>query len=147
MERAAVQGLQKTAWFGRIAIVFIYVYFGVLKIIGASPAEEIVTQLHAHTVPFIPINAFLVLLGAVEVAIGLLFLWPKITKIAISIFLIHMFTTILPLAVLPHTSWSSFGVPTLAGQYILKNVALIALVSCIIAINTFVIKQKNYGTA
>ncbi len=142
MEPIISQGLQKAAWFGRISIAFIYVYFGVLKIVGLSPAEGVVTQLHAHTVPFIPIGTFLIILGLGETVIGLMFLWPQITKITFYIFIAHMLTTILPLAVLPRETWSQFGVPTLTGQYILKNVVLIALAGQIFTLNNNLNKEK-----
>lgn len=127
-------------WFSRAAIAFVYIYFGVLKILGVSPAEDVVTRLHAHTVPFIPIGTFLIILGAGEVIIGMMFLWPRITKITYVVFLLHVFTTILPLAVLANETWSRFGVPTLTGQYMLKNIVLIAL-----ATNIFVLHKITYN--
>lgn len=38
-----------------------------------------------------------------------------------------MFTTMLPLLLLPQYVWDGFLVPNLLGQYILKNVVLISL--------------------
>ncbi|MFA5051546.1 MAG: hypothetical protein WC544_00605 [Patescibacteria group bacterium] len=134
------QLLGRIAWFSRAAIASVYIYFGALKILGISPAEDIVALLHAQTVSFIPIHTFLTLLGIGETIIGLMFLWPKITTIAYVVFLAHMFTTVLPLFILPHETWSRFGVPTLTGQYIMKNVILIALATNIF----FIIKINNH---
>jgi len=52
---------------------------------------------------------------------------PKMARIAVVILLIHMAMTLLPLVLLPDISWSGLLIPTLEGQYIIKNVALIAL--------------------
>jgi uncharacterized membrane protein YkgB len=62
-----------------------------------------------------------------EILIGILFLFPKLTKITFVLFVIHMFTTISPLVMLPAETWSSTGVLTFEGQYIMKNLILISL--------------------
>lgn len=112
----------------RFSIFFVFFYFGILKLLGLSAVEALVTQLHDLAIPSIPIDLFVIFLGAVEVIIGLLFLLPKYTKLAVLIFACQISTTLLPLFVLPQTTWLSFGVPTLVGQYILKNIVLIAMV-------------------
>lgn len=58
--------------------------------------------------------------------IGLLFLIRGVERIVIPLLFIHMITTIMPLFLLPDVSWSGFMTPTLEGQYIIKNIALIA---------------------
>jgi len=40
---------------------------------------------------------------------------------------VHLSTTIMPLVLLPQFTWQSFLVPTLEGQYIIKNILLIVL--------------------
>jgi len=52
---------------------------------------------------------------------------PKLTKWAFGLMIVHMFTTFGPLLFLPAVSWQFFGVPTLEGQYILKNIVLVAM--------------------
>lgn len=113
---------------GRIALAIIFVWFGALKVIALSPANGLVGMLLDQTfLSFIPYDVFLVAFGMVEVCIGLLFLIPKLERIAILLLLIHMVTTVLPLFLLPSVAWQMPFVPTLEGQYILKNAALIAL--------------------
>ena len=51
---------------------------------------------------------------------------------ALSLFAIHMFTTILPLFCMSEV-WEHTIVPTLEGQYIIKNIALIACAFSIFA--------------
>lgn len=112
----------------RLAIFVIYFWFGILKVFSLSPANPLVGGLLAKTLPFVEFNQFIVFLGIVEMVIGILFLIPKLEKIAIVILLIHMAATFGPLLFVPQMSWQSPFVPTLEGQYILKNFVTFALV-------------------
>lgn len=114
----------------RFALFIIYFWFGLLKILGQSPASPLVKTLLAKTMPFFPATSFVVLFGLFEVIIGILFFIPKMEKFAISLFGLHMATTLLPLFVLRET-WQHTLVPTLEGQYIIKNIALMACALCI----------------
>lgn len=123
----AVKVFNTIIWFNRLALSIVFIWFGYLKIIQVSPAEALVQHLHSITVVrFIPINIFLILLGSVEVAVGILWLFPKLTKLAFVCFGLHMFTTFLPLIYLPADTWQHAFVLTLTGQYIIKNIVLIA---------------------
>lgn len=75
--------------------------------------------------PFMPFSSFIVLFGLFEMAIGILFIIPGLERKALVVFFAHMFTTILPIFVMSEV-WTSIMVPTLEGQYIIKNLALIA---------------------
>ena len=59
--------------------------------------------------------------------IGILFLVPKATRVVLVVFLGHMVMTTMPLLLLPQMTWQKALVPTMEGQYIIKNVVLIAL--------------------
>ena len=111
----------------RITIFIVYFWFGGLKVIGASPAAELVTELQQMTLPFIGSEVFLIGLGLFEVLIGILFLFKKITRQAFLVLLAHMFTTFGPFVFLPEIVWNGFPSLTIEGQYIFKNVFLIAL--------------------
>ncbi|HLZ89190.1 MAG TPA: DUF417 family protein, partial [Puia sp.] len=92
-----------------------------------SPAEALVTNLHRITIGhFIRIQCFLVTLGIIECTIGILWLVPKFTKWVIVVFFSQMFTTFLPLFIMRDQTWSDFAVLSLSGQYILKNIVLVA---------------------
>lgn len=118
---------QSIIWLNRLALFIVFFWFGFLKILEISPAEGLVTHLHATTIAsFIEIDTFLVLLGVVECFIGILWLIPQLTKVAFVIFLFQMFTTFLPLLFLPKDTWQNTLVLTLTGQYIIKNIVLIA---------------------
>jgi uncharacterized membrane protein YphA (DoxX/SURF4 family) len=124
--------LSQVTQFARIAMAIVFFWFGILKVIGVSPANGLVEALLDKTLPFIPFEGFIIFLGIWEALIGLLFLFPKLTKWAFILLVVQMFTTFGPLLFLPEASWQKFLlVPTLEGQYILKNVVLIALGSMI----------------
>ncbi len=110
----------------RIALFVIFFWFGLLKVLGFSPATPLVSTLFQKTISFMPFAEFLVLFGLFEMLIGVLFLIPKATRITIPLLAIHMATTVLPLFMLPKVAWTSWFVPTLEGQYIIKNLVLIA---------------------
>ena len=127
-DRYIIRTLEKIAIpAARISLFIIFTWFGFLKVIGASPAGPLVSNLLEQTIPFMSPETFIVLFGLFEVFIGILFLIPKMERLAILLLVIHMVTTFGPLVLLPETSWQGFLIPTLEGQYIIKNVALIAL--------------------
>jgi hypothetical protein len=120
-----MHALLSASWMNRTMIAIVYVWFGSLKIFGLSPAEGLVTKLFDITLsPFMSIKQFLILLGLVESAIGLLWLFPRISKWVFWIMMGHLFTTFLPVLFLPNETWQSFFALTLTGQYIIKNVVL-----------------------
>lgn len=113
---------------GRFALFIIYVWFGALKVLGMSPASQMVLELQHRTLPaFIPDATFMVAFGLFEVLIGVLFIIPRAERVALVLFAAHMVMTVLPLFFLPHMVWIHWFVPTLEGQYIVKNIALIAI--------------------
>ncbi|MCA9391151.1 MAG: hypothetical protein KC582_02765 [Candidatus Magasanikbacteria bacterium] len=113
----------------RIALFIIYFWFGSLKVFGLSPANPLVRELLEVTLPMIAPETFIFFFGVLEALIGILFLFKNewISRVTIAIMWLHMSLTLLPLFILPQIAWSAPFVPTLEGQYIIKNVALIAL--------------------
>lgn len=122
-------------WFGRIALFTVYFYFGAIKIFSTSPAAPLVYALHEKTISFIPFQPFYIGLSLLEMLIGVLFLIPRFTHLVFILFIIHMATTMMPLVILHSYAWQSAFVPTLEGQYMIKNLVLIALV-CSIIVNS-----------
>lgn len=113
--------------YARVTLAVLYFWFGILKVIGVSPASPLVSALLGMTMPFIPESVFIPIFGALEVILGFMFLKPKLTKITLILFWLHIFTTTLPLLLVPREIWTGFLVPNLEGQYIIKNMALIGL--------------------
>jgi uncharacterized membrane protein YkgB len=108
----------------RIALGVVFVWFGALKLVpGLSPAEDLVRA----TVPFLPGEWFLPFLGLWEVAIGLGFLTGRALRITILLLFLQMPGTLAPIVLLPSRVFTVLPVGlTLEGQYIVKNVVLIA---------------------
>jgi uncharacterized membrane protein YkgB len=73
-----------------------------------------------------PFGAFYIAFALFECLIGILFLIKGAVRIVIPLLFVHMIMTFLPLVFLPTESWQAPFVPTLVGQYIIKNLVLIA---------------------
>lgn len=110
----------------RIGLFMVFFWFGILKILALSPASPLVQNLFEHTMPIMPFDTFLVAFGVFECIIGILFLIRGMERIVIPLLFVHMLTTIMPLFLLPEVTWSGFLTPTLEGQYIIKNIVIIA---------------------
>jgi len=121
--------------FSHIALFIVFVWFGALKLFGLSPATPLVTDLlnHMQTLMTLPIESglFVMIFGGFEVFIGLCFIVPKLQKLGLILLIPHMITTIMPLFLLGDTAWHGMLSPTLEGQYIIKNVVIIALATSI----------------
>ncbi|HVU06355.1 MAG TPA: hypothetical protein VHE10_00975 [Candidatus Paceibacterota bacterium] len=119
--------------FAHIALFIVYVWFGAVKLFGYSPANPLVDALLHQTMPFITFHTFNLILGAYEVLIGLLFLIPRKERYAFILLVPHVIVTTLPLFLLKGMTWQSMFVPTIEGQYIIKNVLIIAVAAMVFA--------------
>jgi uncharacterized membrane protein YkgB len=113
--------------FGRFSLFVVYFWFGILKIVAVSPANPLVEDLLERTLPFLTFKTFNAGLAFFEMLIGILFLFPKATKAVLVLLFVHMITTFMPLVMLPQVTWQSPFVPTLEGQYIIKNLLIISV--------------------
>lgn len=118
---------------GRTALFIIFFWFGILKIFGTSPANPMVADLLSVTMPFMSWETFIILFALYEMLIGIAFIIPRGERAAIALLIPHMIMTSLPLFFLPEMTWQGFLVPTLEGQYIVKNLVIIALATGIAA--------------
>ncbi|MEM1013254.1 MAG: hypothetical protein AAGI46_13675 [Planctomycetota bacterium] len=112
-------------WAMRYALAFVFVVFGILKPLGVSPAAGLVLQT-VNWVPLVSAEFMLHAIGWWEVAIGISFLARPLLRLAILLLAMQMVGTFLPLVVLPDVTWQSNFAPTMEGQYILKNLLIIA---------------------
>lgn len=110
----------------RIGLFIVFFWFGALKVVGQSPASGLVADLLKRTIPFMEPNTFIFFFGIFEVLIGILFIIKGAERVVIPLLFIHMIMTFGPLILLPAVTWSGFLIPTLEGQYIIKNVVIIA---------------------
>ncbi|MDX2025651.1 DoxX family membrane protein [Microcella sp.] len=110
--------------FARLALGIVFIWFGALKMIGdLSPAYDLV----AATVYWLTPEIIIPLIGLWEVAIGVAFLFPPLTRLALLLLIPQMPATFLPLVLLPAVTFTvvPWGL-TLEGQYIVKNLVIIA---------------------
>ena len=110
----------------RFSIAVVFIWFGMLKVLGLSPAGGLVQALFESSINFVSFANFYTFFAWFEVVIGILFFFPRMTRIVMPLLLVHMITTFGPLVLLPSESWSGFMIPTLVGQYIIKNLVIIA---------------------
>lgn len=112
----------------RLALATVFVWFGLLKPLGLSPVDPLVTTT-VDALPLFSPEQWLVIIGWWEVAIGLAFLHPFTTRVALVLLALHMVGTFAPLFIAPGLTFQEGRIPygpTLQGQYIFKNFILIA---------------------
>ncbi len=107
----------------RISLGIIFVWFGILKPFGISPAQALVER----TVYWLPPEFFVPILGWWEVAIGICLVVRPLARVGVLLLFLQMPGTALPLLLLPDICFTTvpYGL-TLEGQYIVKNLALVS---------------------
>ena len=121
----ARNGLNMLRW----SLGIIFFWFGVIKFFpGLSEAEEIASRTISW-LSFGKISAAysMPLLGTLECLIGIGFFFHKWMHITLILLLFQMLGACLPLLIFRDDTWTEyFFVPTLLGQYIIKNCVLIS---------------------
>ena len=114
----------------RISIGIVFVWFGFLKFFpGLSPAQELairtITLLSFGLIPdFIIING----LAFWEVLIGIGLISGKFVRETLLLLFLQMAGTFAPIFLFPNEVFTHFPyAPTLEGQYIIKNLVLVAV--------------------
>lgn len=111
----------------RIALFIVFFWFGFIKLTGMSPASPLAEALTAKTIGVEYFDALFKAISLLECLIGVLFLVPKAVRIVIPLLFFHMIIVCAPLVLVPELTWQKAFIPTLEGQYIIKNVAIVAL--------------------
>lgn len=113
----------------RCALGIVFLWFGALKFFpGLSPAEMLAGKtISALTAGYVAPNVSVPLLAAWEASIGLGLLLFGPRRIFVVMLLLEMPGTMLPFVLFPHETFTHAPfVPTLEGQYIIKNLVLSA---------------------
>lgn len=102
----------------------IYLWYGMLKVLGISPVEELVY----HATHWLGTHQFVIFLGFWEVAIGLFLIIKRFNRLGLLLLFLQFPGTFLPLFLNPEDCFTifPFGL-TLEGQYIFKNLVLISV--------------------
>src|SRR5680860_261054 len=112
----------------RISIGLIFVWFGVLKFWpGLSPADQLAAEtIDRLSFGLIAEDLARVLLAILETAIGMGLITGKFMRFTLLLLTGQMLGAVTPLFLFPEVTWSGLFVPTLEGQYILKNIVLVS---------------------
>lgn len=123
IDRAIIQTLNRISLPTlRISLGIIFIWFGALKPLGNSPANDVITK----TVYWFNPDIFIPILGIWEIAIGLCLLYAPFIRAGLFLLALQMPGTFLPLILLPEVCFVNFPFDlTLEGQYIVKNLVLI----------------------
>jgi putative oxidoreductase len=113
----------------RITVGLVFLGFGVLKFFpGLSPAEPLAAQtLDILTLGLMPERMGLILVASLETAIGLLLVAGRGVRLALGLLVVELVGILSPIVLLPGEMFrGSVVAPTLAGQYVLKDIVLVA---------------------
>ena len=112
----------------RVSLGVIFVWFGVLKPLGLSPAQPLVEATVGWLPLFDPVG-WVSVIGWWEVAIGVAFLFRGTIRLAVALLALQMVGTFLPLVLLPEVTFQAGRIPygpTMEGQYIIKNLLILS---------------------
>ena len=125
-----------TAWMSksgipllRISLGIVFFWFGFLKFFpGTSPAEMLATKtISILTFGLIKPAVSIYMLAALETLIGLGLITRSYMRITLLLLFGQMLGTVTPLFFFPAETFTVFPfVPTLEGQYIIKNIILVS---------------------
>jgi putative oxidoreductase len=123
----------------RIAVGAIFLGFGVLKFFpGVSPAQNL-TEATTHLLFFglVPGDVAIVMIASLECVIGICLLANRGMRLAIWLLATEFVGILSPLVLLPGRLFDGpHGAPNLEGQYVLKDLILVAA-GLVIAAGTF----------
>ena len=128
-----------------ISVGLVYFWFGALKFVpNLSPAEDLAKNtIHELTFGLIPEEFSLILLAIWEVGLGFLLVFGLFRKQAVLLALAHMAFTFSPLFFFPNDVFGEEPLSlTLIGQYIIKNIIIIAALLSIYERKTFPKKHE-----
>ncbi len=108
----------------RVSLGVVFIWFGILKLIGRSP----VAQLVAQTVYWVRPGVVVPFLGIWETLVGLGLLLGRVLRLTLSLFWLLLAGTFLVLLLRPDIAFQD-GNPfllTTEGEFVIKNLVLIA---------------------
>lgn len=108
----------------RVTLAVVFIWFGVLKLIGRSPVVELIAQM----VYWLPPERFVPWLGLWELVVGVGLLFRVALRLTLLLFWLQMAGTFLVLVLRPDIAFQR-GNPlflTTLGEFVIKNLVLIA---------------------
>ena len=110
----------------RLPLFIIFFWFGLLKVIELSPARQLIIDT-VFWMPILSAETWVIIIGYWEMFIAIFFLTKRTTFLAMILLFLQMSGTFIPLILLPDITFQSSNplLPTLEGQYIIKNIIII----------------------
>ena len=126
----------------RLALAAVFVWFGALKLIGASPVYELIAQ----TLPFLDPDLSVPALGAVEVALGLVLAVGVLPRLTLLVLAGHLAGTFLSFVTASELMWgANFFELTADGEFVAKNLVLIT--AALVLIGIYSRRESERATA
>ena len=113
----------------RVALGVVFLWFGAIKFVpGWSPAADLAARtIEQISFGIVTPEIGLPLLAAWESLIGIGLLLGRYLRLTLLLLFVQMPGTMLPLVLFPSETFTAFPhAPTMEGQYIIKNLVLIA---------------------
>jgi uncharacterized membrane protein YkgB len=113
----------------RLSLGVVFLWFGALKFLpNVSPAQELATRtIQTLSGGLVPASVSMPILAGWECVIGLGLLVGRGLRGILFLLYVQMLGTLTPLVLFPDEVFTRFPyVPTLEGQYIIKNLVLIS---------------------
>ena len=113
----------------RVALGIVFLWFGALKFFpGMSPAQDLAARtIEQLTFGVVTPGLALPVLAGWECLIGIGLISGRFLRATLLLLAVQMLGTLTPLLLFPAETFTSFPIaPTLEGQYIIKNVVLVA---------------------
>jgi len=110
--------------FIRLSLAVVFIWFGLLKVVGKSPVADLV----ARTVYWVRPELFVPFLGIWEIVIGLGLLLRRALRLTLLLFWLQLAGTFLVIVLRPDIAFQG-GNPlllTTEGEFVIKNLVLIA---------------------
>jgi uncharacterized membrane protein YkgB len=125
----------------RISLGIVFLWFGSLKLIGASPVNELI----AITYSFLPQMDFIILLGILECVIGLGLISKINLRLILFVLWIQMAGTLIAPILSPSLFFQNNNIflLTMNGEFVVKN---LVLVFASMVIGGFEVKPKAIVT-
>ncbi len=108
----------------RISIGMVFLWFGLLKVIGVSPVDDLVTAVISWVPPAISVP----LVGLFEMVLGLALMSGLALRLTLLLLWLHLAGTFLVLVLRPDLAFQN-GNPlflTADGEFVIKNLVLIS---------------------
>ncbi|MDO9353514.1 MAG: DoxX family protein [Solirubrobacteraceae bacterium] len=112
----------------RVALAFVFILFGALKFFpDLSPAQDVATAVMTKlTFGLVPAGPALLAVAIAEVGVGLCLIANRFMRVAVWFLAFEMFAILSPIVLLPGELFSGpHHLPSLLGQYILKDFVLL----------------------